>query len=191
MIDLRGHQKRKWPDELRPRGEGTWEKEAFGPWWERNKDRLPGIHPLVAEQWIHRHWENSPYCHLDQDRITCRLETWPTERLLAEVVRPDPADDINLNHDWMLYRDRDLEPAATVRTTGTWNIPIVIIEALHGALRFDGVDSRRFYLIEGHQRMRCLAAFQHYATCATEHEVFVLDYFEIIKDVDRGTAKSS
>jgi len=179
MIDLRGHQKLEWPNELRPRGEGTWEKETFDLWWDRNKTLIAHIHPVVAEQWIYRHWSNSPYCHLYLDRITWRLETWPTKRLLAEVVRPDPADDINLNHDWALYRDRDLEPAVTMRATGTWNIPIVIVDALHGALRFNGADPRRFHLIEGHQRMRCLAAFQHHAKCATDHEVFVLGYPEV------------
>jgi hypothetical protein len=69
MIDLRGHQKLEWPNELRPRGEGTWEKETFDLWWDRNKTLIAHIHPVVAEQWIYRHWSNSPYCHLYLDRI--------------------------------------------------------------------------------------------------------------------------
>ena len=57
MIDLRGHQKLEWPNELRPRGEGTWEKETFDLWWDRNKTLIAHIHPVVAEQWIYRQVE--------------------------------------------------------------------------------------------------------------------------------------
>jgi hypothetical protein len=63
-----------------------------------------------------------------------------------------------------------------MRATGTWNIPTVIIEAPRGALWPTGSDPRRFFLIEGHQRMRCLAAFHRYAGCASEHETFILRY---------------
>jgi hypothetical protein len=177
MIDLRASYNLVWDSELQPIGEGTGEKEPFDTWWERNAVRLGSLHPRIAEQWIHRHWQNSPFCHLDLNRISWRLERWSTPRLLAEVVRPDPADETNLAYDYYkLYRDRDREPAPTMRATGTWNIPTVIIEAPHGALRPTGYDSRRFFLIEGHQRMRCLAAFDRYAGCASEHETFILRY---------------
>jgi hypothetical protein len=179
MIDLRASYNLIWAGELMPIGEDTGDKEPFGSWWERNGDRLQSLDPRLAEQWVHRHWQHSPYCHLALDQISWRLERWSTERLLTEVVRPDPDDDVNLDHDWALYRDRDREPAPTMRSTGTWNIPIIIIEAPHGALRSAGPDTRRFFLIEGHQRMRCLAAFHRYAECASEHETFVLSYPEM------------
>jgi hypothetical protein len=176
MIDLRGRYNLVWDSVLQPVGEGTGEKEPFDTWWERNAVRLGSLHSRIAEQWVHRHWQNSPFCHLDLNRISWRLERWPTPRLLAEVVRPDSADETNLAHDYELYRHRDREPALTMRGIGTWNIPTVIIEAPHGALRFTGPDARRFFLIEGHQRMRCLAAFHRYAECASEHETFILSY---------------
>lgn len=179
MIDLRGSHNLAWDAELRPIGEATPDKEEFEPWWARNKNRLPGLHLQIAEQWVHRHWQHSAYCDLDLTLISWRLERWSTERLLSEVVRPDPADDINLDHDWELYRDRDLEPSVTMRATGTWNMPIIIIDAPNGALRQTGIDPRHSWLIEGHQRMRCLAVLDRFATCAAEHDVFVLGYPEM------------
>jgi hypothetical protein len=179
MIDLRTGHNLAWFGDLRPIGEGTWEKEPFDPWWERNQGHLGSLHPRIAEQWVHRHWQNSPFCHLELERISWRFERWSTQRLLAEVVRPDPADETNLTHDYALYRDRDSEPARTIRATGTWDIPIIIIEAPNGALRSSGPDARHFFLIEGHQRMRCLAVFDRFANCASEHETFILTYPEM------------
>ena len=180
MIDLLGNYNPAWSGELRPIGEGRWQKEPFDKWWDRNKVRLGLLHPRIAEQWGHRHWQNSPFCHLDLDRITWRSERWPTQRLLAEVVRPDSADETSLAHDYALYRDRESEPSETMRATGTWDIPIVIIDAPNGVLRSTGPDTRRFYLIEGHQRMRCLAAFHRHAKCANQHKTFIISYPEMV-----------
>jgi hypothetical protein len=99
MIDLRPEHILTWPEELKPLGEGSLvDKEPFRPWWERHQGRLSHLHPQIAEQWVHRHWNHSPFCHLDLNRISWRLELWMTERLLSEVVRPDPIDETALEH---------------------------------------------------------------------------------------------
>ena len=108
-------------------------------------------------------------------RLSFRVECWSTARLLAEVTRPDPASDEALRHDYDLYRDRGWEPAPSMRKTGTWNIPIILLQTPCGALLPGGFRADvRFVLIEGHQRMRCLAAFNRHAKCAETHKVFVL-----------------
>jgi len=66
-----------------------------------------------------------------------------------------------------------------MRAKETWDIPIIIIEGPNSVSRLTGLDRRHFWLIEGHQRMRCLAVFGRVATCATEHDVFVPSYPEI------------
>src|SRR6266566_4036496 len=110
-------------------------KEPFEIWWGRHSDRLRSLHPQIAEQWIYRHWRHSPFCHLELDRIRWRSEKWATRRLLTEVIRADPSDEEAFDYDWALYRDRDMEPARTIRTIGTWDIPIIVIAAPNGALR--------------------------------------------------------
>ena len=79
MIDLRGRYNLVWDSVLQPVGEGTGEKEPFDTWWERNAVRLGSLHSRIAEQWVHRHWQNSPFCHLDLNRISWRLE-WDAVR---------------------------------------------------------------------------------------------------------------
>jgi hypothetical protein len=66
-----------------------------------------------------------------------------------------------------------------MRQTGTWDIPIIILEAPNGAVRYYGPDHRHYFLIEGHQRMRCLAVLDRFATCAAKHKVFVITYPEM------------
>jgi hypothetical protein len=174
MIDLRGRYNLVWDSVLQPSAKARERKSRsirggsgtrFGS--ARSVPVLPS-NGFIATGRTHR--------SATLTSIAFRLERWTTPRLLAEVVRPDSADETNLAHDYELYRHRDREPALTMRGIGTWNIPTVIIEAPHGAIRFTGPDARRFFLIEGHQRMRCLAAFHRYAECASEHETFILSY---------------
>jgi hypothetical protein len=173
--DLRGGHELTWDESLRPVGESTADKETFDTWWSRNRDKLDWLDSRIVEQWIYRHWQHSPYCNLPLERLSFRLERWSTARLLASVTRPDPDSDQALLHDYDLYRDRTWEPAPSMRENGTWNIPIILLETPSGALRPEGFRADvRFVLIEGHQRMRCLAAFSRHAKCADAHEVFVL-----------------
>jgi hypothetical protein len=62
LLDIRADHDLRWDEALKPVGEGEFDKEAFGPWWERHGTRLGHLHLRIAEQWIHRHWRHSPYC---------------------------------------------------------------------------------------------------------------------------------
>jgi hypothetical protein len=58
---------------FKPMGE-FWNREAFDLWWNRSGS----LHPMIAEQWIHGHWGESPYRHLPLEQLRWCLEEWDT-----------------------------------------------------------------------------------------------------------------
>ena len=101
MLDLTNYND-LWPEQLAPVGVGTKEKEPFESWWQRNKARLAHLHPKIAEQWIYRHWKNSPFIALDPAGLTWRLETWEAAKILETV--------------FMAYGPLELDPERDYRT---------------------------------------------------------------------------
>jgi hypothetical protein len=81
-----------WPIELRPIGEETAHKEPFRDWWQRHSYRLSHLPPDLAEQWIHRHWLNSPFAFLPLDDLLCERRTWSGERSCARSTGPGAED---------------------------------------------------------------------------------------------------
>lgn len=78
-----------WSPQLRPIGEGTFDRETFDQWWRKAKPFIPHLHPQIAEQWIYKHWTNSPYCYLPLQNLEWRCEEWKTEAIFKEIfVRP-------------------------------------------------------------------------------------------------------
>ncbi|PZR84758.1 MAG: hypothetical protein DI537_32130 [Stutzerimonas stutzeri] len=59
MLNLRQPPKRAWPDQLRKFGDGDHCPEAFEPWWAWHGAELAHLHPQVAEQWVHRHFDQT------------------------------------------------------------------------------------------------------------------------------------
>src|SRR5918998_1728131 len=109
LIDVRPRHARVWDAALEPIMEGTHAKEPFEAWWARNSARLANLHPLVAEQWVYRHWEQSPFCHLPLKRLSCRLESWPTRRILQEVGWSREDWDENPEAGYSLYHGQRLQ----------------------------------------------------------------------------------
>lgn len=174
FVDVRGFHDLTWDENLRPVGESTFEKETFEDWWHRNGKALAHLHPIIAEQWIYRHWTHSPYCSLPLARLDWRRETWLTERLLDELGKPH-REHWQPEWDYGVFHGNDSEPGTTMDATGTWDYPVVILETPHGALTIFGEEPDvRFWLIEGHQRLRYLNTLHHRGECASQHDVFVL-----------------
>ena len=180
-----------WSPQLRPSGEGTFDKETFDQWWRKAKPFIPHLHPQIAEQWIYKHWTNSPYCYLPLQNLDWRCEEWKTDAIFRDIfVRPSfgpnqPESDFKFFTDGN-YSGR--EPWKTIRSTGSWNYPIVVILTPDG-LRSEGVHhSVPYCLIEGHQRQRFLQAWhQHGSSPAAErHLVFVLSVVAPPDKVTRG-----
>lgn len=175
MFDLRADLPAAWSEELKPRGESTLQKEPFEAWWARNKFVLSNLHPEIAEQWIYRHWTYSPYCHLPLSELTWRVERWPTVRIIEELRLNRVAGEWNSEFDYKVFHGKEFEPGRTMDAVGTWNIPIIIIETPHGVLSRSGPHpDARYWLIEGHQRLRYLNALHERNSCAAEHAIFVL-----------------
>lgn len=175
LIDVRPRYALAWDGALEPIGHDTFEKEPFAAWWARNGARLADIHPLVAEQWVYRHWRHSPFCHLRLEGLACRPERWTTGRILREVGWGWPDSDEHPEFNYETFHGKPFEPGKTMDATGTWNIPLVVLEAPDGVLTAEGErPDLRFWLFEGHQRRRYLHAVAQRGEAAAEHDVFVL-----------------
>ena len=168
-----------WSPCLRPVGVGTFEKEKFDTWWERTKHLIGHLHPLIAEQWIYRHWTQSPYCYVPLQNLGWQQEKWNTEAIYKDIfVRPSFGPN-RPESDFKAFSDKYMgssEPRKTIRSLGTWDFPIVVIRTPDG-LRSEGVHYRVPYcLIEGHQRQLYLQAWHLHGSspAAERHSVFVL-----------------
>ena len=171
MIDLT-EERVRWPDSLKPEGEGErFDKEPFDQWWARCRTAMPHLHAQVAEQWVHRHWHHSDYAFLPLASLRSRLETWPTNTILAEVHYPD-----TLHPDFDFEQLSDLHTGHTMLERGTWDYPMLVLSTPDGFRLWGGdYPNGRYLLIEGHLRFRFLNALSCRGGALSAHEVFVLD----------------
>lgn len=79
MFDVKRTQPDAWSAALKPIGYGDHWPEDFRPWWAWHREQLSNLHPQIAEQWVYRHWANSPFKFLPLNRLTWRQEQWNTE----------------------------------------------------------------------------------------------------------------
>jgi hypothetical protein len=168
-----------WDPWLSPFGGGNFHEESFDTWWSRCRHQLNGLHPMIAEQWIYRHWNQSPFRDLPLAQLAWRQESWRVEDIFNDVfVRPcyirDFAD-LDLEGDFKQNHRKTCEPFKSLNTTGTWDFPIVVIHTPDGVrANFKHLPEVRFCLIEGHRRFRFLIAWEGRAFTADRHAVFVL-----------------
>ena len=175
IFDTRGHSASAWDESLMPAGFGTAQKERVEDWKKRNNRTLAHLHPTISEQWIYRHWTSSPYKNLPIEGLTWRQEKWKTDKILDEVFRRWPSGPLEPECDYDVFHGKAFEPALTMDRTGSWNIPIVILETPEGVRTSSGtVPNVRYCLIEGHQRVRYLNALKFRGECAGEHLVFIV-----------------
>jgi hypothetical protein len=164
-----------WDSALMPIGNDTLEKEPFGSYWDRCCNRLSHLDPLIVEQWVYRHWSRSPYGYLRLDALTWRLEAWCTPRILRDIYLRPQFGDLTPETDFEFAKGLTGEPCKSLREIGTWNYPIVVMETPDGVIAHDEhKPDIRYCLIEGHQRVRFLAAWHGRALTAVRHELFIL-----------------
>ena len=123
MLELRNRNEVVWPEALRPIQDDQDNKEPLSDWQARHADALSHLHPLVQEQWIYRHFQESrPRAArlVDGDIANCG-----TSRPSLLGGPPDPDCDYRSSHD-----GGGFGPVETVRrwANGTWNIPPVFLE---------------------------------------------------------------
>ena len=150
-----------WPVELRPVGEGSFEKETFESWWARNQSRLSHLPSDLCEQWIYKHWTNSPFDFLPLESLTWERQTWGGEELLRSIYRAWGGD-LHPEFDYRTFQRKggnDRHPTARALDVGTWDYPMVLLSTPHGVVDFGEVRPKvRLVIVEGHQRHRYLNA---------------------------------
>jgi hypothetical protein len=163
--------KEKWPGRLDPKN------EDFAAWWIRHHKDLAHLEPRLVEQWVHRHWRDTPFKFIPLPTLKWKLERWPTERILSEVRRArqgryDPAN-------WdrrFKYAGKQDPTVQAFAANGTWDYPIVVLQTPTGVSLDHGYfPDVRFLLIEGHNRWRYLSVLRYRQVSTGPHEVFLLE----------------
>lgn len=162
---------------MRPIGEGDFEKESFESWWQRFGGRLANLEQRIAEQWVYRHWAHSYTAFLELEPITWRLESWPGDRILAEV-HLEYGGPMDAEHDFRAFNGhRGRSPISTARAMneGTWDMPLLALETPSGIVSSDGdLPDVRFVVAEGSKRMRYLNALRHRGDGEGPHNLFIM-----------------
>jgi len=171
----------RWPKRWAPQNAGTFNQESFASWWPRVEADLGHLDPRVAEQWIHRHWHLSPYFGFDVKRARSELRRLSTATIMDAVRTVDdrqPSEIADPDKIYAMFNPKGMaafEPALTMNTTGTWNMPVLVVESDHGFVyNREQFPDAHFWLIEGHQRQRYLRALAYKGKAAPEHEVLIL-----------------
>jgi len=175
MINVDNYQPSPWPDDLAPEWEG-FQKESFARWWTRVGQRLANLHPTLCEQWLHKHWKQSPAAFLPLDHISWRLDRMTTAAIVDQVHR-EWARTLNTEHDFKVFHRNGGEkhPTARALDLGAWDYPIIVLETPRGIRnRHEELPDVRFMLIEGHQRHRYLAARYRLGKEVFDQDVFVI-----------------
>lgn len=176
MTNVDDYQASPWPDELRPEGYDTFQKESFARWWARVGQQLAHLHPTLCEQWLHKHWQQSPAAFLPLERLSWRLDRMTTAAIVEQVHR-EWARTLNTEHDFKTFhRDGvDKHPTARALDLGAWDYPIIVLETPEGIRnRHEELPGVRLMLVEGHQRHRYLVARYRLGMEVFEQDVFVL-----------------
>lgn len=168
-----------WPQALRPNGHDTSEKESFESWWSQHKDALANVCEPIAEQWIYRHWDNSPFRFLPLDTLTWETRTYSAEDFLSSVhfFFGSPAEaewDYNVFHS---VNHGDGIPLQTANdwVNGTWSFPPVVLETPTGFRCTTGeFPCSRLLLVEGSKRYRYLNALHCRGMSGGLHDFFML-----------------
>ena len=157
-----------YPAELSPLSEDHETKTPFAEWWAEVEASFPTVPVDVAEQWLHRHWGNSPYGYLKSRDYGFELQRWPADRLAK--IRTNQTDYAADNEPerahglWLCDVDSRRYPywlADFMVAEHDFPVPIIVLDNRDGHIPAKpkrGSFPRRavlppeFILIEGHKR---------------------------------------
>lgn len=167
---------------LKPDGYGDrWDYEPWSQYMHRAKSILPNFPEIAIEQWLYRHYSCAvnDYGWLNLPHLNFRQETWPTNRVLAEV---NEWEGYGLVENWMrlLKTDNNQQQSwlgVRMIATGTWPAPIMIIRNSCGLKQPNGLRLwSPYHLMEGNNRLgyfRALVEDDRWQP-ANHHEVLVV-----------------
>lgn len=168
---------RAWSDALRPRGFDCHDLEPFESWFSRNGVTLPQLDAGVYEQWFYRHWTHSEYFGLPLGSLRCTTERLSTATLLDVGAGGNMLDDRTKKSGesyFRYFKNSSNEPMRTMNSAGTWDFPVLLLESDSGFLYRGTLFKCRYWLIEGHLRLRHLVAINAAAIALPSHETLVL-----------------
>jgi hypothetical protein len=183
MLELRRRYESVWDPALKPVGHGDFSPEGFDSWWQRNAARLANLHPQIAEQWVFRHWQWSPFRFIRLDCLSWRSEVWTSAQVLDQV-HMEFGGPMNPVHDYEVMHEETTGPTRTARywRAGTWNIPLTVLETPEGFIGHEGeFPAIRFVLVEGTLRLRYLNALVRRGVGTGPHEVYILSSRDLAK----------
>jgi hypothetical protein len=169
---------------LQPIDDDSFHKETFIRWWDRNHGEIGHLHPLLAEQWVYRHWCYTDFAFLPLQSLEWDLLEMSGEEIL-DKIRREISKQLDPEFDYGQFQGRGVEKTETARDldSGTWTYPIVALSTPSGWItRSDQhphgpveLPRERLMLLEGHQRHRYLNALHHRGTPPLgPHRVFVV-----------------
>jgi hypothetical protein len=178
----------RWPKSLKPRNEGTFEKESFEDWWSRNPAKLEHLPRDLCEQWIFRHWTHSPFTFLPLQSLNVERERWDGDFLLKSIYRAFGGElSIQFDYDTFHRGGGDKRhPTAMALDSGTWDYPMVLLSTPQGVIDSDAIlPDVRYVIVEGHQRHRYLNALHGLNQAPVgPHEVLILSSPIVMQNCD-------
>ena len=175
MLDLRKFGDPVWPKELMPIGIDGLTKESYEDWRTLVGDEIHHLHPEISEQWIYRHWTQSPLSFLAIPDLEWREEIWTPDQFLAEVRTWRGNEPLNPEFDYGVFHQFGTHPTAEALDNGAWDYAPIVLSTPEGFIDTIGekVDAR-YLLVEGHQRRRYLNALVTRGAKLPPQRVFVL-----------------
>jgi len=160
-FDLNIEREPAWSEKLRPHGEGSFEKEDFATWWNRNEQQLSHLPPDLCEQWVFRHWHYSPFAFLPLESLSYERKVWDGVTLLGSVYRAWGGK-LDAQFDYETFQrggGEDRQQTAKAIDSGTWDYPMVLLATPHG-IKEGGeyLSPVHHVIVEGHQRHRYMNA---------------------------------
>jgi hypothetical protein len=150
-----------WPIHLEPLNRDSVYKESFQDWWERVKSELSHLAPDLCEQWIYRHWTNSPFTFLPLNTLNWERKSWDGKILLSSIYRAWGGE-LHPQFDYDTFQRKggnNRHPTALALDQGTWDYPMILLSTPNGVVDNGHIlTDVRFVIVEGHQRHRYLNA---------------------------------
>jgi hypothetical protein len=173
LVPLWDTSKCVWSDSLRPVGLDGDDREPFDEWWSKHQSNLANLDKTIAEQWIYRHWDESPFGFIPLDDLSweCRLADSETFLSTVDLFFGGPAD---AEHDYRVFHENQLSTTQNW-VNGTWTIPPIVLET-PGGFRFQlkTYPNTRLLLLEGSKRYRYLHALHAKGFHTSLHKFFVI-----------------
>jgi len=159
------HLNRELLRNLKPANYGNHGCESFASYLPRAQTLVPHFPDSVAEQWLHRHYNDvvSQYGWLGFEDLRFTLDGWTVERILREVRSFEGQDYDSIKHWVRWFRDpkyaTDDWLVQSMTSAGTWPQPIITVRNPTDLALPNGLPlGKPFHLVEGHHRLGFLMA---------------------------------